>query len=133
MGSSNTINELLTRLLTDLSLPKELAPELMAVFAPLSTTSQWLAVEPYLFTKTSDSGKMLYTNPSSSKRNVESINTTEKHIEWYLKAVPSAMTRILAFVIISLKYLCGLDDQTEVILQHNAALLERVRLPSSPQ
>ena len=132
-SSSSMAEELLTRVLTDLSLPKELAPELMAVFSPLSTTSQWLAVEPYLLTKTSDSGKMLYTNPSSSKRNVESINTTEKHIEWYLKAVPSAMTRILAFITISLKYLCGLDDQTEVILQHNAALLERVRLPSSPQ
>ena len=117
LPSSSMAEQLLERVLSDLSLPSELAPELMAVFSPLLATNQWFNVPPYsTFIKRDEKKPSLQalTGAKSRMSNFNNAILAEESAEWQLKAVPSALTRILALILISLKYLCGLDDQTEV-------------------
>lgn len=114
LPSSSAAEHLMNRVLSDLSLPSELAPELMAVFSPLLATNQWFEVLPYSIFTDRKKPSIL---PSTSSRmaRLTKLCQSAEFTEWHLKAVPSATTRILALIVISLKYLCGLDDQTEVL------------------
>ena len=124
LPSTSMAEQLLKRVLSDLCLPSELAPELMMVFSPLLATNQWFNVPPYSTnTKPSLPWNAAASNASAKKfvrschmATFTNLTLRTESSEWKLKAVPSATTRILALIVISLKYLCGLDDQTEVEL-----------------
>jgi len=94
----------LSRIVSDLGLPKELAKDILDVFYDFLLTDLTTPIRPY-------------TNGPDQ----ESTN----HDLYHRRSLPSPSLRIMALILVSLKFHCGLDDQTEVIWHRNIELLHR--------
>lgn len=116
-SSPSPTSTLLRRILTDLCLPLELATEVLTTFEEFTLQSCRVLAYPSM-----ERATHFYQNSSSpgSSR------------AWALHSLPSPLRRLLALTIIVLKFLCGLDDQTEVVWRHNLGLLAGHRAPAAP-
>jgi len=88
-----TFKPILTRILNDLSLPYVLCKDITNTFKHLHLLSMSATLQPYTPEKT---GKL-----------------------WALNKFPLVSKRILALILLTLKYHCGLDDKYEVYMSHN--------------
>jgi len=86
-----TFNSVLARFLKDLSLPSVLCKDIYTTFKRLHLTNMSATLQAY----------------------TPGINS------WNTNMFPIVSKRILALILFSLKYHCGLDDQYEVYMSHN--------------
>ena len=91
--SPQTFKSILSRYLRDLSLPSALCKDIMQCFKRVYLTTLSAPLQPY---KPKDRGKL-----------------------WAFNKFPLVSKRILALILLALKYHCGLDDQFEVYMGHN--------------
>ena len=99
LAQPHSMELLLQRILSDLCLPAALAQELVATFQPLGVLHLQGEVLPYL----PEEQCKLRPHPW----NYRPLQ------DWALHGLPSPGKRALALLAIALKYVCGLDDQTE--------------------
>jgi len=91
--SPQTFKSILSRYLRDLSLPSVLCKDIKQCFKRLYLTTIAASLQLYM---PKDTGKL-----------------------WALNKFPLVSKRILALILLALKYHCGLDDQFEVYMAHN--------------
>jgi len=91
--SPHTFKPILSRYLRDLCLPSALCKDITQCFKRLYLTTMTASLQPYL--------------------------PKDKSMLWALNKFPLVSKRILALILLALKYHCGLDDQFEVYMAHN--------------
>jgi len=91
--SHQTFKSILSRYLRDLSLPSTLCKDITQCFKRLYLTTMTASLQPYL--------------------------PKDQSMRWACNKFPLVSKRILAIILLALKYHCGLDDQFEVYMAHN--------------
>ena len=98
---------MLTRVLDDLSLPSSLAKDITRTFSPL-----------HLLTMSSEIGEY---KEGSRRRGGQKLAFES----WQLTGFPSVLKRLLALILLCLKFHFSLDDQFEYYHSHNIDLIRK--------
>ena len=100
-GLNSKFGKILNRVLEDLSLPSQLALDIMKTMKPLHLLNITTEIFPY--------------EPNDKK--------------WQDQKLPNTTKRILALILFALKFHFGLDDQFEVYHSHNIKVIESLERP----